>query len=422
MKDNRHRHIRTSLEKSLALEVGETLQRIGADDAGVPKAMAYFYDVFRRWVDPVSALPAGKKVVGINCNQVPLELILACDAAPLRLCNGSFALEQAGAEFLPARSCSLTKATVGMVSVFRESLNERLAMVVVPTTCDQKSKAIETLEDLGVDVYLLEVPPAQHTEEADYYWLNSVKKFARTLEAATRTKITRRRLSAAIRKVHRASSEFRRLSGFQRHVPPLISGREVFLVMNAFLYDDIDHWIAAVSRLNGELAIRKKEAAVTGREAPRILLTGSPPGPPGLKIPLLLEEAGVSIVADDVCTCSQLLYDAVAPGEPRMYDMLAAVADRYLKPCNCPYFSSGEDRRRRLLALAKKAGVDGVVSQAYSGCQLYQMEQRQVGAALREEGVPALFLETDYSMEDKGQVTTRIEAFVESLEARQQRG
>ena len=102
--------------------------------------------------------------------------------------------------------------------------------------------------------------------------------------------------------------------------------------------------------------------------------------------------------------------------------MLAAVADRYLKPCNCPFFNSGDDRRQKLLASVKKAAVDGVVSQAYSGCQLYQMEQMQVGNALRDAGVPVLFLETDYSMEDRGQVVTRIEAFVESMQARQQRG
>lgn len=100
--------------------------------------------------------------------------------------------------------------------------------------------------------------------------------------------------------------------------------------------------------------------------------------------------------------------------------MLAAVADRYLKPCNCPFFNAGEDRRQKLLALVQRAAVDGVVSQAYSGCQLYQMEQRQVGKTLREAGVPALFLETDYSMEDRGQAITRIEAFVESIQARQQ--
>jgi benzoyl-CoA reductase/2-hydroxyglutaryl-CoA dehydratase subunit BcrC/BadD/HgdB len=49
------------------------------------------------------------------------------------------------------------------------------------------------------------------------------------------------------------------------------------------------------------------------------------------------------------------------------------------------------------------------------------MEQRGVGKALREAAVPVLFMETDYSPEDRGQVSTRIEAFVESIQSRKER-
>lgn len=66
-------------------------------------------------------------------------------------------------------------------------------------------------------------------------------------------------------------------------------------------------------------------------------------------------------------------------------------------------------------------GVDGVVYQSYSGCQLYQMEQRGVGNAFRDANIPMLFVETDYSPEDRGQLVTRFEAFVESIRSRKGR-
>jgi benzoyl-CoA reductase/2-hydroxyglutaryl-CoA dehydratase subunit BcrC/BadD/HgdB len=275
--------------------------------------------------------------------------------------------------------------------------------------------------ELAFKVHPMEVPSAKNTEEADFYWQNSVKKLARALEAVTGNRITRRRLQAAVRKMQLASFEFRRLTGFQQNIPPLIYGKDLFLVMNAFLYDDLDRWTAAVTRLNEALELRKKQGAFVARNAPRILLTGSPPAPPGLKIPLLIEETGAIVVTDEVCSCSRLLYDTVVSGEPRLYDLMAAVADRYLKPSTCPFFDSSQDRRRKVLELARRFRVDGVIYPVYSGCQLYQMEQRDVGNVFRQAAVPILFIESDYSPEDGGQVGTRIEAFVESVQSRKTR-
>jgi benzoyl-CoA reductase/2-hydroxyglutaryl-CoA dehydratase subunit BcrC/BadD/HgdB len=51
------------------------------------------------------------------------------------------------------------------------------------------------------------------------------------------------------------------------------------------------------------------------------------------------------------------------------------------------------------------------------------MEQRSVAKTLNDAGIPMLYIETDYSPDDMGQLTTRIEAFLESIKARKrQRG
>jgi benzoyl-CoA reductase/2-hydroxyglutaryl-CoA dehydratase subunit BcrC/BadD/HgdB len=73
------------------------------------------------------------------------------------------------------------------------------------------------------------------------------------------------------------------------------------------------------------------------------------------------------------------------------------------------------------MELTKKFAVDGVVYHALAGCLPYEMEQRQVGTALAAAGIPMLYLETDYSPEDLGQLSTRIEAFIESIKARKRR-
>jgi len=46
------------------------------------------------------------------------------------------------------------------------------------------------------------------------------------------------------------------------------------------------------------------------------------------------------------------------------------------------------------------------------------MEQRSVAQTLNEKGVPMLYIETDYSPDDEGQLSTRVEAFLESIKTR----
>ena len=72
--------------------------------------------------------------------------------------------------------------------------------------------------------------------------------------------------------------------------------------------------------------------------------------------------------------------------------------------------------------MAHSAQVEGVVYQAFSGCMPYEMEQRFISDKLNEASIPMLYVETDYSPEDQGQLSTRIEAFIESIKARRKKG
>lgn len=49
------------------------------------------------------------------------------------------------------------------------------------------------------------------------------------------------------------------------------------------------------------------------------------------------------------------------------------------------------------------------------------MEQRTIAEAMAEHGVPMLYVETGYSPDDMGQLSTRVEAFIESIKSRRRR-
>ena len=59
--------------------------------------------------------------------------------------------------------------------------------------------------------------------------------------------------------------------------------------------------------------------------------------------------------------------------------------------------------------------ADGVILYGLQFCQPYLMESMPVEKALEEKNIPVLRIDTDYSMEDVGQLKTRVEAFIELI-------
>jgi benzoyl-CoA reductase/2-hydroxyglutaryl-CoA dehydratase subunit BcrC/BadD/HgdB len=406
-----------------AREAGIALDHLIDDFDGNPAAMQYFYGLFRRVYVQGEALAHTGKLIGTTCIQVPDELIYALGATPVRLCNGSHHYDQVGADFMPAKSCSLVKATLGMLHAAEPI--PRLGkpdLIVNPTTCDQKKKASAMIAGMGYAVYDLELPSVKDSEAAREYWRRSVREFAQQLRAITGQRLTRRKLQAAMALTGRAQAAFRQLHNLRKASPALILGKDVFLVTNAFFFDDIERWTAAVDALCAELAQRQADGyQAAQRKAPRILFTGSPPVFPNLKLPLLIEAAGGVVVADETCSANRMLHDMTAVDEWLLGEMVDGLADKYLKPCTCPIFTRNDDRRRRLLELAASFAVDGVVYQSFAGCQVYEMEQKSIADALNAQGIPMLYIETDYSPDDQGQLSTRVEAFLESIKARKRR-
>ncbi len=422
IESERRARVKKSTSLHLAMESAETLRQI-AEFPDTPESMGYFYDIFQSRFSKGMIFPQnGKKLVGTMCLQVPDELIIAAGGVPVRLCSGAYAFDQVGGDFMPAKSCPLVRATMGMLQVNDDILKDELATLVIPTTCDQKKSTAEMLKSMGYPVTLLEMPATKESDEARVYWQESVKQFALTIQKTCGGKITTKGLAAAVRTKLEAGRLFRRLQELRAGSRPVILGKDMWLVGNSYFFDEPHKWCDAVRELITELENRQAEGfSAINLKAPRLLFTGSPPIFPNLKLPLLVEQAGAVIVADETCSSARLLHDAVVFDERNLNDMVPAIADRYLKPCTCPCLTPNTDGAKKILELVRANRVEGVVYQAFSGCMPYEMEQRAIGDMLSGEGIPMLFVETDYSPEDQGQLSTRVEAFIESIKVRKRK-
>lgn len=409
------------IHKRYTAEIQESLSRVQHEFWDNPAGMEYFYQLHLKNLDQ-RPRNSGSPRVGIMCIHVPLELVLAAGAVPVRLCSGSETHAQVGSEYTPARTCPLVKAALGSLRIHQESGASGLDLIINPTTCDQKKKAAEHIQDLGYPVYTLEVPPSRDSEAGRAYWRSSIWGLARDIGQYTGVPITRKNLDEAMRLVGAAQREYRRLEELRRSLPPPMLGKDMFLVAGALFMDDLERWTRGVAELVREMRERvDKGFAAAQNRAPRILFTGAPSIFPHFKLALLVEQSGGVIVADEICSAHRMLHDMAVVEERQLYDMVDALADRTLKPCTCPVFSSSRDRQRRILEMTATSRADGVIYQVLSGCQVYEMEYSPVARTLEEQGIPVMFIETDYGPEDMGQLSTRVEAFIESIKARMQR-
>ncbi|MDD1675571.1 MAG: 2-hydroxyacyl-CoA dehydratase family protein, partial [Methanomicrobiales archaeon] len=137
---------------------------------------------------------------------------------------------------------------------------------------------------------------------------------------------------------------------------------------------------------------------------------GCPMAAGNTKVMDIIEGKGGVVVAEESCTGTRSFWDLVDERK----DPWIALAERYLAiPCAC--MTPNESRIARIVDLASRYRVDGVVYYTLQFCHPYSIERFRVRQALKKEKIPMLSIETDYGDADREQIGVRIEAFLEML-------
>lgn len=353
----------------------------------------------------------GKKVIGTFCVFVPEELVLAAGAVQVGLCAGAEAGKGEAEKVLPRNTCALIKSFVGFKLSHLCPYIESCDLVVGETTCDGKKKAYEIFADYA-PVHVMEIPQMKNACDREL-WKSEVLRFKDKVEEVTGNAITAARLKEAIRIVNARRRVLQRLNRLRAAVPVPISGRDVLLVNQIGFYDDPIRFTTKIGELCDELEQRVKAGeGIVAKETPRLMLSGCPMAVPNWKLPYVVESSGAVIVGEESCIGTRNIRDLVDEGGSTVEEMLDAIVDRYME-IDCACFTPNTERLDHIVEMAKDLKVNGVIHYALSFCQPYTMEAYKVEKALTAANVPMLAIETDYGMEDIGQLKTRVEAFVE---------
>ena len=408
-----HQEILESIERNFKEQVLSQKNR--------PANMSYFDEVIKnahgaRVKEIIDSKNKGAKFIGTFCIYVPEEIVLALDAIPVALCGGTSLSIPYAEKTFPRNICPLVKSTLGLAFSKTCPYAPIKDMAVGETTCDAKKKTWDVLSK-KVNFHVMEVPQNKEAKDKEL-WHGEVLNFKNRLEELTGKKLETKKLSKTIQLMNRKRRAIANLYSFRKGSSIPVSGMDSLVVMQAALNDDPERFCQKLEQLNEELKRRIKDgASVAGKKAKRVMISGCPSVMGNWKLHHLIESAGAVIVCDETCTGTRYFENLVAEENGNLERQLKAISDRYLE-ISCSCFSPNEQRMSNVLRLAKEYRVDGVVQYILQYCHTYNVEAINIASALKNEGIPNIKIETDYSDEDVGQLKTRLEAFLEGIESK----
>ncbi|OLS02362.1 R-phenyllactate dehydratase beta subunit [Tissierella creatinophila DSM 6911] len=358
----------------------------------------------------------GERVVGMYCVFSPSEIAIAAGAIPVTLCGTTQEPIEAAERELPRNLCPLIKSSYGFAITDKCPYFYFSDVLLAETTCDGKKKMYELMGKIK-PMHVMNLPQTAEGEESLVFWENEMKKFKTFLENEFNVDITDEKLRDAIKLMNRERIAMKRLHKLNAHKPAPISGMDMMTSqwLKGFNVDR-ENGIKLIEDLIEEVEERiEKGIFAYEKSAPRILLTGCPVGVGGAdKVLRALEEAGASVVALENCTGYKGLDVLVEESETQ--DPLYSLAKKYLStPCSC--MTPNNSRLDLIKRLADEYSVDAVIDLTWQACHTYAIESFTVKGFVEDElNLPFIQIETDYSDSDTGQIKTRIEAFIETVE------
>ena len=382
-----------------------------------PQMLTPFLNVLKHvFVDMKGAIkPERVPSVGTYCVMVPPELVYAAGAMPVKLCSGSYTAFSLGEDIAPRDACPLVKAVMGFESIKGMPLYRECRLMAVPITCDCKKKLAGYLEEYCRTV-TLHVPSGRDRDEDMEHYVRELYLFSNELTKITGVELSYENLSLACGLTAQAQYELSRFIELRRRYPLVIKGTHYMAAMGALSYTHVSLWTEYMRGLCDEMEQKVRQGQMASKEnRPRILVTGSPLIFPNFKLPLLIEEMGGALVADETCMGERGAYDPPVIVDRTTDGIMRALANRSTRPCTCPTFVDNRRRIYRIKQMIEDYRVQGVIYHVLRGCLVYDYEYQIMEEELAKLGIPVIRVESDYNEEDVEQLRIRVEAFIELI-------
>ncbi len=320
-------------------------------------------------------------------------------------------LDRAEQDGLVPDMCAYHRAVAGAAALGMMPVPQVLVATSCP--CFAGQATMENLARLMERELIFLHVPLEQTPEAVRYLVDQLESMITQITALTGRRLDPDKLARTIERSNRAVAVIEEVFELAAHIPSPSASRELkdFGIAMPLLFgrpEAIE--LAQVFRDAFAGRIRSGGGNGVTKERVRLLWIQNRIQFREPLVKMLEQELGAVVVVDEL---NHVTWDPIDPQNP-----LEGIARRMISnPFNGPI----ESRISKLQALARRYRVDGAINPCNWGCRQGAGARGLMQTGLAEIGVPVLNLEVDCvdpRSFAEGQLRTRLEAFVEMLEAK----
>ncbi len=368
----------------------------------------------------------GRRALGYTCYFIP-EVLLNLDGCfSVRLRAPGTTNTDIGTYYMTNKTCPFTR------SILERSMEggyNFLSAMFSSETCQMMHRAHEYFDIMGLVkkqnesffMSMMDVPFVTTAATYEHYETQLRKYILEPLAEVYGVDVSDASIRSAIDEHNELCRIVSEIGDMRRLDNPPVTGYEFHVIQ---LVSEVCPQYLIIDRLRETLAeIKAREADTKPSYRARLVVTGSEVDDPAFT--KLLEDCGAYVAADRYC------YGSI-PGREQIEirdgeSALAAVARHYLDTSECPRFMNREkqlQRRSTLKRLVRDYRADGILYLQMKFCEYWSYERIMGVHDMNDiEGIPCIGIEKEYTMASAGQLRTRFQAFVESIEIKKlQRG
>ena len=371
----------------------------------------------------------GRRALGYTCNFMPEVLLDLAGCFSVRLRAPRSGSPDMATYYMSARTCHFGRSLMerALEGGFN-FLDAQMATETCTVTCRFQEHLMQKHLDSVKDMDIIQNPDffCEFTDVPFKKTENSYLHYRQQLQAHVLDPLAQNfgidtsdeALLKAIEQHNEVCRLITEIGSYRKLDVPTITGYEFHVIQLCTLTCPKDLILPYLRETLQELRERKPDPKPWYRA--RILIAGSEIDDP--EFTKMLEMAGGMVVADRYCFGSMPGREEIPLEEGK--DVLQSIADYYMWRNQCPRAMGPENiiaRKKYIFDLAEKYRADGIIVENMKFCEYWGYERAQDGMWFYEgyelpRSIPVCQIEKDYTSAASGQLRTRFQAFIESLE------
>ncbi|MDD3402830.1 MAG: 2-hydroxyacyl-CoA dehydratase family protein [Hespellia sp.] len=365
----------------------------------------------------------GRICIGSVCYQIPEVLLDLPGAFTVRLRAPRTGSMEMATYYMTSLLCEYSRALLERAI---EGGYQFLDCLMAPDGCTMINRCVENMELLQTmnrDKFFfkyLEVPMKADDNGLNLYISECRHKILDPLTEVFGLDTSDEALRKSVAEHNKTCRLITEIGNYRKEDNPRITGYEFHIICMATYVCPKDKLIQKLEETLEELKTRKPDEKKAYRA--KVVVVGSEID--DVDMIKLVEDSGALVVGDRFCYGS-------LPGREEILlndneDVLTQICRQYMMNCMCPRHMDSPKMKRRheyVSEIAKDYHADGIIYEQMKFCDPWAYE-RMVGThVLREDyGYPVLQLDRPYAVGSSGQIRTRVQAFVESIEIKKIHG